>query len=319
MGRDVRPSDMFAKGCGKMVSPQKPSCDEGSDGLAKKAVLLCSFMFPDVLQVQLRRYGTLNLLPGASVSEVAAAYRRASLLVHPDRCQGDPDAADKFARLTRARDILLENAQRVSSQLFVMTLVTHATALHTSRVDFPKARLFTDSPLKALAVLDLGVERQQSPFSSESSSQSCLEKADLDVISQVSTRSSQSVGLPRKSRKRTKAKDFQRNSSASSSSTTDCPFKTLRGVCHRLARSLTWFGRLCSPSTACEDTLRKSPSEISTCPSSLCTPLDTFEREVSRRSYANRFIQFSTWAAGKMVQMHGSMCIHSSIFQKFLL
>ncbi|CAE7632392.1 unnamed protein product, partial [Symbiodinium necroappetens] len=140
--------------------------------------------------------------------------------------------------------------------------------------------------------LDLGVERQQSPFSSESSSQSCLEKADLDVISQVSTRSSQS-GLLRKSRKRTKAKDFQRNSSASSSSTTDCPPKTLRGVCHRLARSLTWFGRLCSPSTACEDTLRKSPSEISTCPSPLCTPLDTFEREVSRRSYANRFIQFS--------------------------
>ena len=53
MGRDVRPSDMFAKGCGKIVSPEKPSCDE--DGLAKKAVLPCSFMFPDVLQVQLRR------------------------------------------------------------------------------------------------------------------------------------------------------------------------------------------------------------------------------------------------------------------------
>eukprot|EP00931_Biecheleriopsis_adriatica_P005376 TRINITY_DN10689_c0_g1_i1.p1 TRINITY_DN10689_c0_g1~~TRINITY_DN10689_c0_g1_i1.p1 ORF type:complete len:580 (+),score=194.40 TRINITY_DN10689_c0_g1_i1:66-1805(+) len=57
-------------------------------------------------------YGTLGLLPGASISEVTTAYRKASLRVHPDRCPGDPSAAEKFARLTRARDLLLENARR---------------------------------------------------------------------------------------------------------------------------------------------------------------------------------------------------------------
>lgn len=55
-------------------------------------------------------WAVLGIAPGASTSAISAAYRKASLKVHPDRCPGDPDAARKFSRLTQARDQLLGQA-----------------------------------------------------------------------------------------------------------------------------------------------------------------------------------------------------------------
>jgi len=56
-------------------------------------------------------YGVLGLAPGASQQEIAAAYRKRSLKVHPDRCPDNPSAAAEFDLLTRARNLLLDLAK----------------------------------------------------------------------------------------------------------------------------------------------------------------------------------------------------------------
>jgi DnaJ family protein C protein 17 len=58
----------------------------------------------------------LGLEPGASKSEVAKAYRRKSLQVHPDRYKGDdPEwATEEFLRLTRAKDVLEDDKARAA-------------------------------------------------------------------------------------------------------------------------------------------------------------------------------------------------------------
>ncbi|CAE7295846.1 unnamed protein product [Symbiodinium pilosum] len=126
----------------------------------------------------------------------------------------------------------------------------------------------------------------------------CAERSDLDTmsqVSQVSTRSSQSRQLPiGKSRKRPKKKDSFASTCSSIAELQPPPPK---GTWCRIASSLKWLGRslghLCSPNrSSYEVILRKSSSEILASPGSFCaTP--TFRREISARSYANRFIQFS--------------------------
>eukprot|EP00929_Paragymnodinium_shiwhaense_P014408 TRINITY_DN122317_c0_g1_i1.p1 TRINITY_DN122317_c0_g1~~TRINITY_DN122317_c0_g1_i1.p1 ORF type:complete len:666 (-),score=142.45 TRINITY_DN122317_c0_g1_i1:43-2040(-) len=56
----------------------------------------------------------LGIAPNASEKEIAAAYRKASLRCHPDRCPDDPEAAAKFARLREARDILIIQAKAIA-------------------------------------------------------------------------------------------------------------------------------------------------------------------------------------------------------------
>ena len=48
----------------------------------------------------------LGVRVGAGPAEIAAAHRRLSLLLHPDRCS-DPDAGERMAEVNAARDVLL--------------------------------------------------------------------------------------------------------------------------------------------------------------------------------------------------------------------
>eukprot|EP00929_Paragymnodinium_shiwhaense_P044125 TRINITY_DN22636_c0_g1_i1.p1 TRINITY_DN22636_c0_g1~~TRINITY_DN22636_c0_g1_i1.p1 ORF type:complete len:317 (+),score=109.75 TRINITY_DN22636_c0_g1_i1:72-1022(+) len=57
-------------------------------------------------------YELLEVGFDASEKEITTAYRKASLKCHPDRNKDDPDAAEKFDRLTRAKDLLLDPARR---------------------------------------------------------------------------------------------------------------------------------------------------------------------------------------------------------------
>ncbi|CAE8619172.1 unnamed protein product [Polarella glacialis] len=50
--------------------------------------------------------------PDPSDKDIQAAYRKGSLKCHPDRNPDDPDAAQKFDRLTRAKDLLLDPIRR---------------------------------------------------------------------------------------------------------------------------------------------------------------------------------------------------------------
>ena len=61
-------------------------------------------------------YEVLGLKPGASKQEVATAYRKKSLRVHPDRYKGDdPEAATaEFMRLTTAKEVLLDDKARAA-------------------------------------------------------------------------------------------------------------------------------------------------------------------------------------------------------------
>ncbi|CAJ1396390.1 unnamed protein product [Effrenium voratum] len=51
-------------------------------------------------------YELLELEDDAGEKEIKTAYRKLSLKCHPDRNPDDPEAAEKFDRLTRAKDLL---------------------------------------------------------------------------------------------------------------------------------------------------------------------------------------------------------------------
>lgn len=57
-------------------------------------------------------YEILELSEEADEKEIQAAYRKGSLKCHPDRNPDDPEAAEKFDRLTRAKDLLLDPKKR---------------------------------------------------------------------------------------------------------------------------------------------------------------------------------------------------------------
>lgn len=57
-------------------------------------------------------YELLGVEQDATDKEITTAYRKASLKCHPDRNPDDPEAADKFDKLTRAKDLLLDPARR---------------------------------------------------------------------------------------------------------------------------------------------------------------------------------------------------------------
>eukprot|EP00964_Phaeocystis_antarctica_P083108 scaffold52254_cov27-Phaeocystis_antarctica.AAC.1 len=61
-------------------------------------------------------YKILGLAPGASKEEVASAYRKRSLVVHPDRYKGDnPEAATaEFIKLTTSKEVLLDDKARAA-------------------------------------------------------------------------------------------------------------------------------------------------------------------------------------------------------------
>mmetsp|Transcript_106078 Transcript_106078/g.300118 ORF Transcript_106078/g.300118 Transcript_106078/m.300118 type:complete len:310 (+) Transcript_106078:86-1015(+) len=59
-------------------------------------------------------YDILDCSEEAGDKEITAAYRKGSLRCHPDRNPDDPEAAEKFDRITRAKDLLLDPARRAA-------------------------------------------------------------------------------------------------------------------------------------------------------------------------------------------------------------
>lgn len=59
-------------------------------------------------------YDILDISEEAGDKEVTAAYRKGSLRCHPDRNPDDPEAAEKFDRITRAKDLLLDPTRRAA-------------------------------------------------------------------------------------------------------------------------------------------------------------------------------------------------------------
>uniref|UniRef100_A0A7S4VZG6 J domain-containing protein n=1 Tax=Alexandrium monilatum TaxID=311494 RepID=A0A7S4VZG6_9DINO len=59
-------------------------------------------------------YELLGIAEEAGDKEVQAAYRKGSLKCHPDRNPDDAEAAQKFDRLTRAKDLLLNPVERAA-------------------------------------------------------------------------------------------------------------------------------------------------------------------------------------------------------------
>jgi len=57
-------------------------------------------------------YKILGVSPDVTEKQIEKAYRKASLKCHPDRNKDDKDAAQKFDRLTRAKEFLLKPAKR---------------------------------------------------------------------------------------------------------------------------------------------------------------------------------------------------------------
>lgn len=57
-------------------------------------------------------YELLGVGPDATEQEIKNAYRRQALKTHPDKIPNDPDAKEKFQRLGRAKDTLLDPYSR---------------------------------------------------------------------------------------------------------------------------------------------------------------------------------------------------------------
>jgi DnaJ-class molecular chaperone len=59
-------------------------------------------------------YTTLGIARGASEAEIKKAYRKLAKELHPDTNQNNPKAADRFAQVTNAYDLLSDKAKRGS-------------------------------------------------------------------------------------------------------------------------------------------------------------------------------------------------------------
>ena len=64
-------------------------------------------------------FSVLGVDRWATNAQVESAFRKASLVVHPDRKPGDPEAGAKFWRLTRAKDAMLDPVMRAEAVLWI--------------------------------------------------------------------------------------------------------------------------------------------------------------------------------------------------------
>ncbi len=82
---------------------------------------------------KLNPFEQLGLRFDASVEDVKKAYRKSSLMVHPDKCK-HPKAQDAFETLGQAQQ-QLNNEEKMKELLYVLTLAQGARTLW--RVAFP--------------------------------------------------------------------------------------------------------------------------------------------------------------------------------------
>jgi molecular chaperone DnaJ len=59
-------------------------------------------------------YEILGLQKSCNEQDIKKAYKKLSLLYHPDRNSGDPDASEKFDQCTKAYELLSDQKLRAS-------------------------------------------------------------------------------------------------------------------------------------------------------------------------------------------------------------
>ena len=57
-------------------------------------------------------YATLGVPPGATTAQIKKAYRKLARQHHPDTNPGDPEAAERFKKITEAYEVLADPARR---------------------------------------------------------------------------------------------------------------------------------------------------------------------------------------------------------------
>ena len=57
-------------------------------------------------------YSILGCAPLSSTEQINVEFRRLAVIHHPDKCPGDSEAANRFAKLQEARDVLVNDIQR---------------------------------------------------------------------------------------------------------------------------------------------------------------------------------------------------------------
>ncbi|CAE7768260.1 Dnajc17 [Symbiodinium sp. CCMP2592] len=87
-------------------------------------------------------YELLQVEDDAGEKEIKTAYRKISLKCHPDRHPDDPEAAEKFDRLTRAKDLLLDPIRR--SELDRKRKAAHDLEVRHAQEDAKRRKLRED-------------------------------------------------------------------------------------------------------------------------------------------------------------------------------
>lgn len=67
---------------------------------------------PDAPDMSIDYYELLSITPNATESEIRRAYRKTSLLYHPDKVKPTPENLDKFQQLQQAINILTDAAEK---------------------------------------------------------------------------------------------------------------------------------------------------------------------------------------------------------------
>ena len=57
-------------------------------------------------------YSTLGVTRGASEADIKKAYRKLAKELHPDRNRDNPEASERFTKVTQAYDILTDKDKR---------------------------------------------------------------------------------------------------------------------------------------------------------------------------------------------------------------
>jgi len=96
-------------------------------------------------------YRRLGVSPSASHEQIVAAYRRLSLLAHPDTCPDDPEAAARFRQLTEAYETLGDVRRRAFyDREQAETLLTRVEPLSSNvTIRLTKIAERQDVPLRA--------------------------------------------------------------------------------------------------------------------------------------------------------------------------
>ncbi len=80
--------------------------------MEKKSLLLLLILLLEIILTEKDLYKILGIKRSANQDEIKKKYRELTRKHHPDRNQGDPDAARKFAEIAEAYEILSDEKKR---------------------------------------------------------------------------------------------------------------------------------------------------------------------------------------------------------------